>query len=183
MFGSAETGTTTITPSNRTAATTGGDSNTTPTPNPNSLISTNTGTTTASATACPPVQSFELDKCEEGVVVVVVVTAAAYNNGPASGGSTTTTDECWEQLPSSKSSSSTLDQQRRHINNNISGGQNGLMERFRRQYFNNHISTRHQADVAIFSVSALQNVNVSLLSAHFLPTFSGIFRGAWVCLQ
>uniref|UniRef100_A0A183CDW6 Uncharacterized protein n=1 Tax=Globodera pallida TaxID=36090 RepID=A0A183CDW6_GLOPA len=59
--------------------------------------------------------------------------------------STCTTDDCWEQLSSSKSSSTILDQQRRHINNNNSGGQNG---------------SRHQADVAIFSVSALQNVNV-----------------------
>uniref|UniRef100_A0A183C0M0 Clat_adaptor_s domain-containing protein n=1 Tax=Globodera pallida TaxID=36090 RepID=A0A183C0M0_GLOPA len=183
---SAETGTTTTTtsPSNRTATTAGGDSSTTPTPNPNSLVSTNTGTTTASATggsatACPPVvsssppplfspaamcsssgwQSFELDNCDEGVVVA----AAAYSNGPSDGGSTTTTDECWEQLDSSTSSSSTLDQQRRHINNNSSGGQNGLMERFRRQYFNNHISSRHQADVAIFSVSEM---------IHYLLLFS-----------
>ncbi|KAL3078729.1 hypothetical protein niasHT_036066 [Heterodera trifolii] len=68
---------------------------------------------------------------------------------------------------SSSSITNTADRPQRHDTN-----ANELMERFRRQYFNNHIATRHQADVAIFSVSALQNINVKRSVTWLLSALS-----------
>ncbi|KAL3072962.1 hypothetical protein niasHS_017936 [Heterodera schachtii] len=68
---------------------------------------------------------------------------------------------------SSSSTTNTADRPQRHDTN-----ANELMERFRRQYFNNHIATRHQADVAIFSVSALHNINVKRSVTWLLSALS-----------